>query len=86
MSEEVKKITEEELKRIQEGQSNMATLISQIGALEAQKQDVLNQVPEVKKTMESLKQELEKAYGPININVSDGTYTEIPVENLKKVD
>ncbi len=86
MSEEIKKITEEELTRIQEGQSNMSTLISQVGALEAQKQDVLNKIPEVKNKMEELKKQLEEAYGPININVTDGTYTDIPVENLKKVD
>jgi predicted RNase H-like nuclease (RuvC/YqgF family) len=86
MSEEIKKITEEELTKIQEGQSSMSALISQVGALEAQKQDVLNKIPAVKNTMEELKKQLEEAYGPININVTDGTYTDIPVENLKKVD
>ena len=46
----------------------------------------LNKIPAVKNTMEELKKQLEEAYGPININVTDGTYTDIPVENLKKVD
>ena len=86
MSKEIKKIKKEELTKIQESQSNMATLISQVGALEAQKQDVLNRIPEVKTEMDELKKNLEEVYGPININVKDGSYTEIPVEELKKVD
>ena len=86
MSTETNKITDEQLQKIQDGQASMATLISQVGALEAQKQDILNQIPAIKVLMDDIKKELEEAYGPININVKDGTYTEIPQDNLKKVD
>tara|TARA_R100001163_G_scaffold65753_1_gene64511 strand:+ start:6745 stop:7005 length:261 start_codon:yes stop_codon:yes gene_type:complete len=86
MSKEVKKITEEQLKQIQEAQAQMATVINQVGAIEAQKQDMLAQVPVLKSKMDDLKKELEEEYGAININVQDGSYEEIPQENLKKVD
>jgi|TARA_R100000084_G_C4622637_1_gene134016 regulator of replication initiation timing len=86
MSKEVKKITEDQLKQIQDNQSQMATLINQIGAMEAQKQDMLAQVPVLKSKMDELKKELEEQYGAVNINVQDGSYEEIPQENLKKVD
>ena len=52
MSKEVKKITEEQLKQIQEAQAQMAAVINQVGALEAQKQDMLAQVPVLKSTMD----------------------------------
>ena len=35
MSKEVKKITEEQLKQIQEAQAQMAAVINQVGAIEA---------------------------------------------------
>jgi hypothetical protein len=54
--------------------------------MEAQKQDMLAQVPVLKSQMDELKKELEEEYGAVNINVQDGSYEEIPQENLKKVD
>tara|TARA_Y100000592_G_C5400582_1_gene282886 strand:- start:645 stop:905 length:261 start_codon:yes stop_codon:yes gene_type:complete len=86
MSKEVKKITEEELKTITDAQHEMAMLINQVGAMEAQKQDLLAQVPALKESMNNVKKELEEKYGAVNINLKDGTYTDIPQENLKKVD
>ena len=86
MSEEIKKVKEEDLKKIQENQNQMAQVISQVGAIEAQKQDLLAQVPVIRKAMDELKVELEKEYGKVSINLVDGTYEEIPEETLKKVD
>ena len=86
MSEEIKKVKEEDLKKIQENQNQMAQVINQVGAIEAQKQDLLAQVPAIRKAMDELKVELEKEYGKISINLVDGTYEEIPEETLKKVD
>ena len=86
MSEEIKKVKEEDLKKIQENQKQMAQVINQVGAIEAQKQDLLAQVPVIRKEMDELKAELEKEYGKVTINLVDGTYEEIPEETLKKVD
>jgi len=86
MSEEIKKVKEEDLKKIQENQNQMAQVINQVGAIEAQKQDLLAQVPAIRKAMDELKVELEKEYGKVSINLVDGTYEEIPEETLKKVD
>ena len=78
MSKEVKKISEEHLKEIQDNQAKMVKLINNIGGLEAQKQDYLNQVPAVRKEMDEIRVKLEEVYGPVNININDGTYEEIP--------
>jgi len=86
MSEEVKKISEEHLKEIQDNQAKMAKLINNIGGLEAQKQDYLNQVPAIRKEMDEIRVKLEEVYGPVNINIKDGTYEEIPEEHLSKME
>jgi len=85
MSKEVKKISEEHLKEIQDNQAKMVKLINNIGGLEAQKQDYLNQVPAVRKEMDEIRVKLEEVYGPVNININDGTYEEIPEEHLSKM-
>lgn len=86
MSEEVKKISKEHLKEIQDNQAKMAKLINNIGGLEAQKQDYLNQVPAIRKEMDEIRVKLEEVYGPVNINIKDGTYEEIPEEHLSKME
>ena len=60
MSEEIKKVKEEDLKKIQENQNQMAQVINQVGAIEAQKQDLLAQVPAIRQAMDELKVELKK--------------------------
>jgi hypothetical protein len=64
--EVVKQITQEQLETITKQQ--------------AQKHALLHQVAEVNQTSEAFKAELEKEYGAINIDLSDGSYTEIVPE------
>ena len=71
------KIKEEELKTIQEQQTKLNELVSNIGLLESQKHGLLHEIAGVNKDIEEYKEVLEKEYGAININVEDGTYTEI---------
>ena len=40
------KLTEEQLKKVNEGQQGLSTLVNQIGALETQKHSLLHQVAE----------------------------------------
>jgi len=78
------KITEEQLKSIQDlvGQINNGQL--QIGQLETQKHTLLHQIAEVQKGLKEFQDELEKDYGKVNVNITDGTIT--PIEEDVKAD
>ena len=80
------KIKEEELKLIQEQQKQLNELVRNIGLLESQKHGLLHEIAGVNKDIEDYKDVLEAEYGAININVEDGTYTNIEedVESNKK--
>ena len=79
------KITEEQLKTLKESQGKINQIVNTIGVLTIQKINIDNQkqaqLEELKKLEESqleLKQELEKQYGKISVNLEDGSYEEIP--------
>ena len=58
-----------------------------VGYLEAQKQNLLLGLKEVNNELELVKVELEKEYGPINIDIATGEYTVIETEkNLEVVE
>ena len=67
------KITDEELKRLQE----LVNLINrgelQIGNLEAKKHALLHQVTLIQNKMQDLQKEFETTYGNVDINLTDGT-------------
>jgi vacuolar-type H+-ATPase subunit D/Vma8 len=71
------KITKEQLDKIVDQQKALNMMLSNIGVLESQKHSLLHQIAEVNKEIEDTKVELEKEYGAININLEDGSYTEI---------
>ena len=71
------KIKKEELKTIQEQQKKLNELVSNIGLLESQKHGLLHEIAGVNKEVEDYKEVLEAEYGAINIDLEDGTYTEI---------
>ena len=71
------KIKEEELKTIQEQQKKLNELVNNIGLLESQKHGLLHEIAGVNKEVEDYKEVLEAEYGAINIDLEDGTYTEI---------
>jgi len=77
------KIKEEELKLIQEQQKQLNELVHNIGLLESQKHGLLHEIAGVNKDIEDYKEVLEAEYGAININLEDGTYTKIDVEDKK---
>ena len=72
-----KKITEEQLTKIQDQQKELNAILHEIGLLESQKHGLLHKIAEVNQDVETLKNELENQYGAVNINVEDGTYTDI---------
>jgi hypothetical protein len=79
--EVVKQITAEQLEKIVNQQKDLQALLTNIGLLESQKHGFLHQIADVNKAIEVFKTELEEEYGPININLEDGSYTEIELEN-----
>ena len=80
MSEEVKKITEEELKKVVTFQNELAKAVQDVGILEAEKHAVLHRVAGLNQDQGKLKQELEEKYGSVSINLQDGSYEEIKPE------
>lgn len=78
--EVVKQITKEQLEKITTQQKDLQALLTNVGVLESQKHGFLHQIAEVNKLVEEFKTELQDQYGPININLEDGTYTEIAEE------
>ena len=74
-------ITEEQLKTVNEQQNELSNHLRNVGVLEVQKANVLGQIEEVSKKIETTKKELEEEYGQINIDLKDGSYTEIEKED-----
>jgi len=79
----VKKIKDEELKKIVEITKQQNEMLRTIGVLEAQKQGVLVQLADNNKSLDTVKKELEDEYGQVNVNLEDGSYTEIEKEDDK---
>jgi hypothetical protein len=75
--EVVKQITAVQLETIVNQQKDINALLTNIGILESQKHGFLHQLAEVNKAVEDYKNLLQEEYGPININLEDGTYTVI---------
>lgn len=84
MSQEVNKITEEQLEAIQNHQKDLNKSLTSIGFLESQKHNLLHEYAGLVEDIEKYKKELEEIYGAININVEDGTYTNIEAETEEK--
>ena len=84
MEAEVKKITEEQLETLSKQQRNLSDILTNIGVLESQKHSYLHQLADVNKAIEEFKLELQEQYGSVNINLQDGSYTEI--EKTEKIE
>ncbi len=74
------KIKEEQLKTVQEQQTKLNNILSQIGIIETNKHGLLHEVAGLNKEIEDYKAVLEKEYGAVNINLESGTYTKIEEE------
>lgn len=77
------KITEEELKKVQELQERMNQALSRVGLIEAQKHGLLHSIADLNKEVEDNKKVLEENYGQIQINLEDGSFEEIKKEEEK---
>jgi hypothetical protein len=82
-SKEVKAITAEQLKAIQDHQQKVSAILVDVGFLESKKMEVLGLYAEASKEMNETKAELEKEYGAVNIDLTDGSYTAVETEETK---
>jgi len=74
------KIKEEQLKKIQDQQGKVSKILNEVGYLEAQKHALAHEFGDMNTKVEDFKKELEEEYGKVNINLTDGSYTEIEEE------
>lgn len=72
-----KKLTEDELKSLQENVSKLNQVHIELGRLENQKHKILHEVNEVEKLFDELQNNLEDKYGKVSINIDNGELTEI---------
>tara|TARA_Y100000593_G_scaffold95076_1_gene199204 strand:- start:3565 stop:3813 length:249 start_codon:yes stop_codon:yes gene_type:complete len=75
-----KKITEVEIKALQEQEQKKGAIKHDLGVLETQKHSLLHIWADVIKEQEEYKKNLEEKYGKINIDLKDGSYEEIKEE------
>lgn len=73
----MKKIEKEELTKIKDQQVKTATILNEIGYLESRKHQLLHDVANLNDIVNQYKKELTEKYGEININLEDGSYTEV---------
>jgi len=73
--EEVLKVTEDELKSLQEIVGSMNGATTRVGQIETQKHMVLHDLSLMRTDLMKLQGELEEAYGKVDVNIQDGTIT-----------
>ena len=78
--EVVRQITTEQLETITNQQKDLNTILVNIGMVESQKHMLLHQIADLNNLIEETKNKLQEEYGAININLTDGSYTDIEPE------
>lgn len=78
------KISEEQLKGLQEKITVIQQLQTQIGGVEAQKHVLLHQLLGAQDELQKLQTVLQDEYGKISVNIQDGTYEEITEEVVQE--
>lgn len=73
-------ISKEQLEKVQTLQADLQKFCAHIGGLEVQKAKAIYQINMLEKEMDDFKKSIEDEYGPININLTDGTYEVIPTD------
>jgi spore germination protein YaaH len=79
------KIKDEQLNKIKDQATKTNQLLNEIGYLESQKHQLLHNLAQLNEEINNYKQELEKEYGQVNINLEDGSYEDIKEEELQNV-
>ena len=74
------KITDEQLKKVQDTVNNLNRSQLEIGSMEIKKHEMMHQIAGLRDSLTVLQSEFEKEYGTFDINIQDGTIN-YPAEN-----
>lgn len=77
------KITESELKGLQEQEQKKGAILHDLGLLQTQIHSLNYMYVELMVEQDKTKKELEEVYGKVNINLQDGSYEIIEDEESK---
>ena len=83
MAKAKKQITEEQLKAVNDQQGKLNGFLRSLGVLDVQKENIRFEIKKVSEEIDSTKKELEEEYGQINIDLQDGSYTDMEKEEGK---
>ena len=67
------KITDEQLKKVQDTVNNLNRSQLEIGSMEIKKHEMMHQIAGFRDSLTVLQSEFEKEYGTFDINIQDGT-------------
>ncbi len=82
IAQDVSKINDEQLKKLQEFVSKINSAQLTIGQLETQKATMLSQLFLVQEELGKFQKELEEEYGKVNVSIQDGTIKAIEDESV----
>ena len=74
------KITDEELKKVQDSVNNINRAQLEVGAMELKKHEIMHHIAGLRDPLTVLQSEFEKEYGTFDINIQDGIIN-YPAEN-----
>ena len=77
-NKEVKKITDEELKELQDQVSRINSAQLRLGGIESQKHTLVHGINAMQKEVQDMQVKLEEKYGKVSINITTGEITEEP--------
>ncbi len=83
MSKKIDKLTDEELKSVQDQQMKLNTILQEIGVLETKKHAFLHDVANTNEEINEFKKSLEEKYGSVTINLQDGSFKPIEKESVE---
>lgn len=67
------KITDEQLKKVQDNVNNINRVQLELGSMEIKKHEMMHSIAALREGLTSLQAEFEKDYGTFDINIQDGT-------------
>ena len=77
-NKEVKKITAEELKELQDQVNRINSAQLRLGGIESQKHTLVHGINAMQKEVQDMQVKLEEKYGKVSINITTGEITEEP--------
>jgi len=80
-AKEVKSISKDQLKGLQDTVNKQNQIQMQIGGLEGHKAGLITQLQGIVKELSDLQAELEKEYGSVNIDLQTGEISDVPTND-----